>query len=373
MLFVNGKLYDDNFVLRNYDMRVTEGKITNLGPRGSIAAESEEEVIDIQGKTLVPGMFDTHIHGALGKDVMDADPESLEVISRYLASKGTTSFLPTTMTMGVEHLKPVFELQGKLSGAHMLGYHMEGPFIAMDKKGAQNGDYVRQATVEEMEIYGDNANIRIITMAPEIENALDFIRKMKDKVVISMGHSSAKYEEAKAAIEAGALSVTHCFNAMNQMQHRSPGIIGAAVQAGIYGELIADGLHIHPAVVYCNYKMFGPERMILVSDSLRATGLGDGTYEFGGQPMYVKDNIARVGDGAIAGGMSNTWQNVKNCYEWGIPLADAIRMGSLTPASLIGEDKNKGSLAVGKDADFLLINDQLDLLEVYLNGEKFEE
>jgi N-acetylglucosamine-6-phosphate deacetylase len=372
MLLVNATIYDKDFIPRPYDMKVEDGKITELGPRGSVKASEGEKILDLTGKTITPGMLDNHIHGAMGKDVMDGEFESLDTISRYLASKGVTSFLPTTMTMGVEDLKPVFEIQEKLSGANMLGYHMEGPFIAVEKKGAQNEKYVRKPTVEEMAIYGENANIKIITIAPEVEGALEFIEQMHDKVVISMGHSIADYDQAKAAIEAGAKSVTHCFNAMNHLLHRAPGIIGAAVQAGIYGELIADGLHIHPATVYCNYKMFGPERMILISDALRAAGLGDGDYEFGGQPMFVRDNVARVSDGAIAGGMSNTWNNMRNCYHWGIPLGDALRMGSLTPATLIGEDYRKGSLDIGKDADFVITNDALDVLDVYIGGKKFE-
>lgn len=371
MLLKNAKVYDKDFILRPYDMRVLDGKIAALGPRGSVEAEGDEEVLDLSGKILAPGMIDNHIHGAMGKDTMDASVESLEAISRFLASNGVTSFLPTTMTMGYEHIAPVFKLHPKLSGANMLGFHMEGPFINVTRKGAQNEKYVRPATLEEMEKYGDEANVRIITLAPETEGAIPFIRAMRDKCVISLGHSDANYEEARAGIEAGATSVTHCYNAMPPMLHRSPGIVGAAVQAGIFGELICDGLHIHPATVFANYKMFGPERMILISDALRAAGLGDGTYEFGGQTIHVVNNVARVEDGAIAGGVSNVWNNMRNCVHWGIPVGHALRMGSLTPATLIGADDTKGSLKVGKDADFVITNEALDVLSVYIGGKKF--
>lgn len=372
MLIKNAKVYDHDFVLRPYDMQVRDGKITGLGPRGTLQAEGDEEVLDLKGKILAPGMLDNHIHGAMGKDTMDGSAESLEAISRFLASKGVTSFLPTTMTMGFEHISAVFNLKPKLTGANMLGFHMEGPFINVTRKGAQNEKYVRPATLEEMERYGKDANVRIITLAPETEGAIPFIREMSKRgVVISMGHSDANYDEAKAAIEAGAKSCTHCYNAMPPMLHRSPGIIGAAVQAGIYGELICDGLHIHPATAYANYKMFGPERMILISDALRAAGLGDGDYMFGGQPMHVRNNVARVDDGAIAGGMSNVWNNMRNVVDWGIPAGDALRMGSLTPAQLIGVDDRKGSLKVGKDADFVVTNESFDVLDVYIGGQKF--
>lgn len=370
MLFINAKVVTDEFKIEELDVRVENGKFTSLAKAGTLEAKKDEEIIDVESHVIAPGMLDNHVHGAMGKDVMDGSFDSLDTISRYLASKGVTSFLPTTMTMGPEHLSAVYAIKEKLSGANMLGFHMEGPFINKSKKGAQNEDYIRKATMEEMLSYGD-AKIKLITIAPEVEGSLEFIQEAHDKYVISMGHSEATYEDAKKAIEAGAKSVTHCFNAMSPLHHRAPGIIGAAVQAGIYGELICDGLHIHPATVYCNYKMFGPERMILVSDSVRASGLGDGTYEFGGQAMIVKDNVARVEDGSIAGGMSNVWNNMRNCVQWGIPLLDAMRMGSLTPATLIGVDDSKGSIAVGKDADFVITNDKLDVLQVFINGREF--
>ncbi len=371
MLIKNATIFDNDFHIQEWDLRVSDGKISALAAWGKLEANQGEEVLDLKGMTLAPGMLDIHIHGAVGMDTMDGTEDSLEAISRFLASKGVTSFLPTTMTMGFEDIAQVFKLKPTLTGANMLGFHMEGPFINVTRKGAQNERYVRTATLAEMARYGEDANVRIITLAPETEGALDFIREMSRKTVISIGHTDATYDEAKAAIAAGATSVTHCFNAMPMLQHRAPGVIGAAVQSGIYGELICDGLHIHPATVYANYKMFGPERMILISDSLRAAGLGDGTYEFGGQTIHVVNDVARVEDGAIAGGVSNVWNNMRNCTKWGIPVADALRMGSLTPAALIGADDSKGSLAVGKDADFVVTNEQLDVLDVYIGGKKF--
>ena len=372
MLIKNAKIYDENFVLRPYDMQVQDGKISGMGPRGSLEAAPEEEVLDLKGRIILPGLIDNHMHGAMGKDTMDADVDSLEKISRYQASKGITSFLPTTMTMGFDHLNAVFKLHPKVTGANILGYHMEGPFINVTRKGAQNEMYVRPATVEEMDRFGKECGVKIITIAPETEGAVDFIREMSRRgIIISLGHSDANYDEAAAAIKAGAKTITHCFNAMPPMLHRSPGIIGAAAEAGIYAELIADGLHIHPATVYATYKMFGPERMILISDSLRAAGLGDGEYEFGGKPMYVVNNVARMGDGAIAGSISNVWRNMKNIMEWGIPVRDAIRMASRTPAELLGIQDRKGSLGVGKDADFVVSNENFDVLDVYIGGKKF--
>ncbi len=371
MLLINAKVYDNDFIPQDYDLRIEDGKITALAARGTLEARDSEEVLDLSGKILTPGMIDIHIHGAVGKDTMDGTEESLEAISRHLAQHGVTSFLPTTMTMGVEDIQKVFELEPELSGASMLGFHMEGPFINFNRKGAQNGEYVRLPTAAEMAEYADTSRVKIITLAPEAEGAIEFIREFSKKHVISLGHSDATYEQAIAAIEAGATSITHCFNAMPQLVSRNPGIIGAGVHSGIYGEFICDGLHLHPATVFCGYRMFGPDRMVLVSDSLRAAGLGDGEYQFGGQKVIVKDDVARVESGSIAGSISNVWNNVRNCVNFGVPLADALRMGSLTPATLIGEDEHKGSLAEGKDADFIVTNDNLEILDVYIEGKRF--
>lgn len=371
MIITNARVVSSDFDLQMLDLRVQDGTITAIGPQGSLAPEQGEVILDLSGKILAPGMVDVHVHGAMGKDTMDASVESLDVISRYLAAHGVTSFLATTMTMAFEQIAQVFELSPEVSGADLLGFHMEGPFINATRRGAQNEKFVRTATLEEMNRYVTHLPIKIITLAPETEGALEFIEALHNKVTISLGHTDATYDEAAAAIAAGARSVTHCFNAMPQLVSRQPAVIGAAVEAGIYGEAICDGLHLHPATVYATYKMFGPKRMVLISDALRAAGLGDGTYEFGGQPMHVVDGVARVDSGSIAGSTSNVWQNMRNCVSWNIPLGDAIRMGSLTPAELIGVADRKGSIALGKDADFVVTNDDLEVLEVYLAGRKF--
>lgn len=372
MLFINAQVINSQFKREELDLRVENGKITAMDKWGRIPANPGEEVLDLKGKVLAPGAIDNHIHGAMGVDTMDASEEALQTISRFLASKGVTSFLPTTMTMAVEHLEPVFKLYPDLDGAEMLGFHMEGPFINAEKKGAQNEAYVRRATIEEMRAYDAQDRIKIITMAPEEPGALDFIRELSEQYVLSIGHTTADYDTSVAAIRAGAKTVTHCFNAMPPLHHRNPGVMGAAVKEGIYGEMISDGMHIHPAVVYANYKMLGADRMIIVSDSLRAAGLEDGEYDLGGQLMDVKDGVARTKEGNLAGGTSNVWQNMRNCIEFGIPEPDAIRMASLTPASLIGIQDRKGSLAIGKDADIVVASQDLSVESVYLKGKRFE-
>lgn len=371
MLLTNATVYDENFTRRSWDIRVEGDRIADVGPWGSVMPALDDEIVDLKGYTIAPGAIDNHIHGAMGVDTMDAKEEALQTISRFLASHGVTSFLPTTMTMGIEHLAPVFKLFPTLEGAEMLGFHMEGPFINKEKKGAQNEKYVRPASVQEMADYDAADRIKIITLAPEVPGNLDAIKALSDRYVISIGHTMADYDTAVAAIKAGARTTTHCFNAMPPMHHRHPGVMGAAVREGIYGEMICDGLHIHPAVVYANYKMFGPERMIIVSDALRAAGLEDGEYDLGGQLMDVVDGVARTKEGNLAGGTSNAWRNMQNCIRFGIPAKDALRMATLTPATLIGEDHRKGSIRVGKDADLVVTDDDWNIVDVYVRGKKF--
>ena len=375
MLFINAKIYDNDFILQTYDMRVENGKITELADRGTITALPGEEVLDLTDNIIVAGMIDQHTHGALGADTMDGSEETINLISKHLARNGVTSFLPTTMTMGPEHLHQVFDNQPETTpGANVLGFHMEGPYINVEKKGAQNPEYVREASVEEISEYQKKVSIKIIDMAPEFATNLNFIREKSSEINLQIGHCMASYEDSKAALELGATGLCHGFNAMPGIHHRNPGPIIAALEAGKYTEIIADGLHIHPSVVVAAYKMFGTKRMILVSDALRTTGLDDGEYMFGGQPILLTDGVARVkATGALAGGSSNIWQEVKNCIEWGIPTSDALRMGSLTPAEYLNIADSKGSIAIGKDADFVISNEDFDVLSVYISGKKYEE
>lgn len=372
MIFRNGRLYNEDFELVEADLLLEDGKIKAILPRGTAVDPSVEE-IDITDKKLLPGLIDIHIHGSQGADTMDATEEALETMSRYLASQGITSFLPTTMTTPVEELVEAFKLNPNLSGAKMLGFNMEGPFLNTDNRGAHRADQVRPATVEEMRKYMALAKVKVVTIAPETEGALDFISEISAEVVCSIGHTHADYETTMEAIRRGAKSLTHTFNAMPPIKHRDPGVIPAAVVSGIYGELIADGVHIHPAVVYCAYRLFGRDRLILISDAMRAAGLEDGVYDLGGQQMRVENGMALSPDNKIAGGTSNCWTCLSNAVKYGIPEADAIRMVTINPATLIDEATAKGSLAVGKDADLLVTHDDLSIEAVYIMGRKYDK
>lgn len=370
MIFRNGKLYNNDFKLVEADLVIDKGKIAAILEPGKTydGPGHEHSEIDISGKKILPGMIDIHIHGSKGADTMDGDPESLETMSRYLAGMGITSFLPTTMTASADDLVKSFSINPDLSGAKMLGFNMEGPFMSVHNRGAHREDLVRPATLEEMEQYLDLANIKVVTIAPETEGAMEFISAFSDRIVCSIGHTVADYETTIEAIRRGAKSLTHTFNAMPGIKHREPGVIPAAAVSGIYGELIADGVHIHPAVVYCAYRLFGKDKLILISDAMRAAGLDDGEYELGGQTMRVEGGTALSPDNKIAGGTGNCWLCLTNAVRYGIPESDAVRMVTINPATLIGEELSKGSIAVGKDADLLVVEENLTLDSVYIQG-----
>ncbi len=373
MRFINCLIYDKNFQLQRRDLVCQDGKIVDLPlPNRPSSDGQEHEIEDLNGGIICPGFLDIHIHGAMEADTMDADFDGLNRISRYLAARGITGFLPTTMTVAVEDIQRAFNQATDVSGAQVLGFNMEGPFISAKKRGAHVERFVRPPRLEEFELYKPERGIRVVTVAPEIEGALDFIEAIADRTVVSLGHTTADYDTSMAAIERGARSLTHTFNAMPPLLHRDPGLIAAAVKSGIHGEIIADTVHVHPAVIYCAWKLFGSDRLILISDSMRAAGLEDGDFELGGQHVEVKNGVARADNGAIAGGTSNVWACVGHAIDAGIPVPDALKMASQNPAQLIGLGDSKGSIAPGYDADFLVLRGVHEIDRVYIGGQLFE-
>ena len=335
---INGKLTD---------IRIEKGKFAEIG-------KINKNGIDLKGQAVIPGLIDIHAHGAVGVDTMDG--ENIEKISEYLLKNGITSWLPTTMTVDMADITRVTDTIPNTKGAKILGYHMEGPYISKKRKGAQNERYIKNPDIAEFEAL---ENIKMVTLAPELSGSMEFIKKCK--AVVSIGHTDCDYETATEAIKNGAKCLTHTFNAMPPLNHRNPGPIGAAIDENIYVQVICDGLHIHKSVIKMLYRTFGADRMILVSDSMRATGLSDGEYEFGGQMIDVKNGIARTKDGALAGSTSNLRTCVKKAIEFGMPKVDAIKMASETPAKLLGI--KKGKIEVGYDADFAVVDDEMNIKE----------
>ncbi|MBE6754149.1 MAG: N-acetylglucosamine-6-phosphate deacetylase [Ruminococcaceae bacterium] len=335
------------------DVIVTDGKIESIVPH--TPGEGE----DFGGAVAIPGLVDIHTHGCDGHDTMDGQ---FAEMCMFLAKNGTTSWCPTTMTMDIESIRNAMSADTDLPGAQILGFHMEGPYISPKFKGAQNEKFIKAPDIDE---FNTLPNVKMVTLAPELEGSMDFIAKCKS--VVSLGHTAADYDTVISAIEAGAQCLTHTFNAMPPLHHRNPGPIGAAIEKHCYVQAITDGLHLHKAIVLTLYKLFGRERMVIISDSMRATGLCDGEYEFGGQPIMVENGVARTLDGAIAGSTSTLWQCVKKATEFGIPFEDAVYMATATPAALIGT-RSKGRLAAGCDADLLVLDENREISRVIIGG-----
>ena len=345
-----------DFVLKN--VFLNDG-ITDVTVRDGIIISLEKTVDagrDCGGKRLVPGLIDIHSHGNMGNDVMDSDVREM---SRFLFKQGVTAWLPTTMTMPMEEVAKVTAVlpEAEEGMASVIGYHLEGPFLAPPMCGAQNPEWLVLPDAEKLATAG---NVAMVTLAPELPGAEEMIRNTK--AVVALGHSEADYDTSMRAFEAGAKCLTHTFNVMPPLHHRKPGMVGAAFDAHAYAQVICDGIHIHPSVIRILYRLFGVERMILISDSMRAAGLKDGEYTLGGQDVYVKNGEARLENGALAGSTVTLMDCVQRAISFGIPPMDAYRMASETPAELLGV--KKGKIAVGYDAEFLLLNDDYTLSEV---------
>ena len=336
------------------DIEITDGKFTGFG--------KFEDGFDLKGLKVYPGLIDIHTHGCMGFDASDG--ENLDKICKFMAKNGVTSFLPTTMTIDTKKLAEIFSADFEKSGAEILGYHAEGPYININKKGAQNGEFVKNPDLDEFKSF---ENVKMITVAPELEGSEEFIKNCG--CVVSIGHTDADYETVCNAAEWGAKCLTHTFNAMNGIHHREPGPIGAALEKDMYIQVICDGLHIHKSIINLLYKAFGSEKMIIISDSMRACGLPDGIYDLGGQNVTVKNKTAYLDENTLAGSCSTLLDCVKKCVEFGICEQDAFKMASQTPAELL--NLNKGQLKVGFDADFIALDENLNLKYTVINGQIF--
>ena len=336
------------------------------------------ETIDARGKYVSPGLIDLHIHGYLGEDVSDGSKEGVRRIANGLLANGVTGFLPTTMTLRWEEIEQAVDVirtlmpisrERSFIGSEILGVHAEGPFINPQRKGAQAEPHILPPDAGRMLQHRDV--VRIVTMAPEMPNGIAFIKQIRKEsdIVVSIGHSNADFTVAMEAIKAGASYITHLFNTMTGLAHREPGVVGAALVTDVAAELIADTLHVHPALFPMLTKL-KDDRLVLVTDCTRAGGLGDGMYTLGGQPITVNGIACRLRDGTIAGSVLTLNQAVKNLMDnTGLPLEKAIRFASLHPARAIGLENKKGSLAPGKDADIALFDDQLNAHMTIVRGE----
>jgi N-acetylglucosamine-6-phosphate deacetylase len=374
MKITNIKVYGENHIFKLGEIHISDGKF--------VLPEQDNDsnnVIDGEGAYAIPGLIDIHFHGCVGEDISDASLEGLQRIADYEASIGVTSICPATMTMPEEELHSIMATVREYirtdkarSGAKLVGINMEGPFISPKKNGAQAVENIIPCDVELFrKLQKESAGlIKLVDIAPEITGAMDFIRQVKDEVVVSIAHTMADYDTAMEAFELGASHVTHLYNAMPPFNHRNPGVIGAAADYDkCQVELICDGVHIHPSVVRATYAMFGGERVILISDSMRGTGLQDGSYTLGGQKVNKNGQRATLLDGTIAGSVTNLMDCLVTAVrQMHIPLEVAVASATENPARRIGIFDNCGSISIGKAADLVLLRPGLSLQKVFLKG-----
>lgn len=362
--FAKGSIELDDGIIRKIDLDGSEAG----GEAGNTNADDEDMLY------AIPGLVDIHFHGCMGADLCDAEPDTLRILAEYEAGQGVTTICPATMTMPVAELHKIMENIGNYhggTGAHFAGINMEGPFISPANKGAQAAENIIPCDAGLFQELNEKSGgrIRLVDIAPEEPGALEFIEAVRDKTVVSLAHTAADYDTAMAAFQAGANHVTHLFNAMLPFHHRNPGVQGAAADAGAYVELICDGVHIHPAMVRAVFKLFGSDRVCLISDSMRAAGLEDGEYTLGGQAVTVRGKRAVLADGGLAGSVTNLMNCLRTAVqEMQIPLEQAVQSATETPARSIGIFDSCGSLAPGKQADIVLLDRELNVRQVLVGG-----
>ena len=378
MIIRNALVYGEDKTFSRLDIRIEEDVFTEICP--SLAPSENESVLDADGLYAIPGLIDIHFHGCMGHDFCDGTVEAIDAITRYEASCGVTSVCPATMTVSPESLVQVMdaartynESPARPGQASLVGINMEGPFISEAKKGAQAAEHIRLCDEALFCSLQERSGglIKLVDIAPENEGAMEFIDALHDKVTISLAHTTADYPTAKEAYDRGARHATHLCNAMPPFTHRAPGVVGAAFDSPhCRAELICDGVHIHPSVVRATFKLFGDDRMILISDSMRAAGMEDGQYTLGGQDVAVKGKYATlVSDGALAGSVTNLMDCMRTAVkEMQIPLESAIACATMNPAKAIGIYDRYGSISTGKIANLVLLDQDLNLRQVIIHG-----
>ena len=371
MFLVNAAYLDQDFRLVRGDLEIEGGRIRQVGEK--LSWSQNDLVVDCQGYTIVPGFVDVHIHGCAGADTCDGKRESIDAMAEFLLTKGVTSFCPTTMTVDRAEIEAAL-LAAKACvdqpgpGARVVGVNMEGPFIAAARKGAQKEEAILPPDPELFRHFQELSGgiVRLVDIAPEQPGGLAFIREVKDLCAVSIAHTTANYDQAKESFDAGITHATHLFNAMSGLHHRDPGVVGAVFDdSRVYSELICDGFHIHPAALRTAFQVLG-DRALVISDSMRANGMPEGEpFDLGGQMVTVREGKATLADGTIAGSVSNLHQEVKNLVSFGIPLEQAVKAASLIPARSIGLEEEIGSIAPGKRADLVVLDENLDIVAVY--------
>ena len=374
MLIKNGLIFDlqEGFVARDL---CTDGQVISN-------ASSDDTVLNAEGCYVIPALVDVHFHGAMGEDFSDATAEGLQKIADYELSEGVMYICPAGMTLPEDVLTNICKTaksfaETQTAGAELVGIHLEGPFLSEGKKGTQNGAYLRDPNAAMLLRLQEAAGglVRLVTMAPERDGAMEMIAAgTANGITVSVGHTTADYATAKAAFDAGARHCTHLYNGMNSLHHREPTVLGAAFDhPAVKAEIICDGIHIHPTVIRMTWALYGANRMVLISDSLRCCGMADGKYMLGGQEIVVNGNRATLADNpnTLAGSNTSLMGCLRTAIRFGIPAADAVRAASYNPAEAIGLADRIGSLDLGKDASFILLDKEtLETKAMVFKGKK---
>jgi N-acetylglucosamine-6-phosphate deacetylase len=383
LLMVHGKAVLENEVAESIYIYLENGKIQEIGPINTLPAylNNKEKIEILENQTIVPGFIDVHIHGAAGADTMDATIEALETMAMALPAEGTTSFLATTITQKHENIENALKNAADYRKSHntagkaeILGVHLEGPFINSKRAGAQPKEYIINPDIAVFQHWQELADgsIKLVTVAPELENGTNFVSYLHDNgVVASIGHSDAVYDEIEQAVQAGARQVTHMFNGMRGIHHREPGVAGSALLfKELMVELIADGIHVRPEMMKLVIHAKGTDGMILITDAMRAKCLKNGIYDLGGQDVSVADGKALLADGTLAGSILKMNDSIKNIlHAADITLMEAVKMASVNPAKQLNAYDRKGSISVGKDADLAILTSDYQVEMTICRGE----
>lgn len=370
MILKNAKVFMENGSFQEKDVFM-EGEFFSSSPSGAS--------IDASGLYAIPGLVDIHLHGAVGHDFCEGTHQATTAIASYEAKNGVTALCPATMTLPEETLERICEMASTWKPgedcASLVGINMEGPFLSKEKCGAQNPEFLKnpdKAMFHRLQ-KASGGLIRLLDIAPELEGAFEMMEDLKGQVQCSLAHTACGYDQAKRAMDLGATHITHLFNAMAPLHHRSPGVIGAgAEREDCYAELITDMIHSHPSAVRAAFKLFGNgDRIVLISDSMMATGLSDGDYSLGGQAVKVKGSKAALADGTIAGSATNLMDCMRKAVkDAGIPLETGVKCATSNPARSIGVYGRHGSITPGKYGDLVLLNEDLEIQKVFLRGKE---
>lgn len=374
----NGTLITPFRTIRRGVVVFKEEKILAVGRESDVEVPKETQVIDASGRIVAPGFIDVHIHGGNGRDVMEGSYDAINELSKFAACHGTTAFLPTTVSAShgdllnaVKAVKTAMERETE--GAGVLGVHLEGPYVNPEKRGIHDAEHVRSPSLDEIRelLEASNRTIKIVTSAPEVDGSKELIKELrKFGIVASMGHSNATYNEAVDAIKHGVTHVAHAFNGMRSFHHREPGILGAVlVHDELTVELISDNVHVHPAAMKLLVRTKGTDKIVLVTDAVLTAGMSNGEYRVGNKNVIVRNGICKLKSGELAGSTLTMDRAIRNTTKSvGLPLRTAIKMATINPAVAVNVDKNKGSLEPGKDADIVIMDDDVNVYVTIVKG-----